>query len=69
MVVNNFNKVESLNEKDKGIAPNVIKKAVKTNVLILRTIDLCYAYSLIEMKKLTTSKLLDIIKTEMVGYR
>jgi len=64
LVVNSFNRAESLKEKDRDISPNEIKKSVQTNVLILRTLDLCNVYSLMERKKLNPSTLLNVIKKE-----
>ena len=64
LVVNSFSKARSLKEKDVNISTNEIKKAVRTNVLILRTIDLCNAYSLMEGNKITSSQLLKVIKNE-----
>ena len=64
LVVNSFNKARSLKEKDQDISPNVIKKAVNTNVLILRTLDLCNAYYLIERNILDSKTLLNLIKSE-----
>ncbi len=67
LIVNSFNKAKSLKEKDKKISTNEIKKAVRTNVLILRTLDLCNAYSLMEKKKLDHVTLLKVIREE-VGW-
>ena len=64
LVVNSFNKATSLKEKDIDISTNEIKKAVRTNALILRTLDLCNAYSLIERKELSPEMLLKLIKSE-----
>lgn len=64
LIVNSFNKAKSLREKDKDISANEIKKAVRTNVLVVRTIDLYNAMFLMEKEKLTTSDFLRIIKTE-----
>jgi len=64
LVVNSFNNAKSLQEKNKNISTNEIKKAVRTNVLLLRTIDLCNAYTLMEKKVLTPSQLLTSIKKE-----
>lgn len=64
LVVNSFAKARSLKEKDKEISTNEIKKAVRTNILILRTIDLCNACSLMETNKITSSQLLKVIKNE-----
>jgi len=64
LVVNSFNRAASLREKDEPISPNEIQKAVHTNVLILRTLDLCNAYYLMEKKELDSKTLLDVIKKE-----
>jgi len=64
LIVNTFNKANSLEEKDKAISPNVIKKAVKTNILLIRTLDLCNYYYLMEKENFTSTQLLDLFKTE-----
>ena len=64
LIVNSFNRARSLKEKDRNISTNEIKKAVRTNILILRTLDLCSAYYLMERKELDPKELLKIIKTE-----
>lgn len=64
LVVNSFNNATSLKEKDVSISANEIKKAVRTNVLILRTLDLCNAYSSIERKEFSLETLLKLIKSE-----
>jgi hypothetical protein len=64
LVVNSFNKAASLEEKNKPFAPNEIKKAVQTNVLLMRTFDLCQVFSMIEEKELNATKLISIIKTK-----
>lgn len=64
LIVNSFNNAGSLQEKDKPISPTEIKKAVKLDVLIIRTLDLCNAFSQIEDGKLTATKLFDLLKTE-----
>ena len=64
LVVNSFNKARSLKEKDNPISANEIKKAVRINVLLLRTLDLCNAYYLMERNKLKSSQLLKVIRTE-----
>jgi hypothetical protein len=48
LIANSFNRASSSKEKDQAISPNEIKKAVQTNVVLLKTLDLCNAYSLIE---------------------
>ena len=62
--VNTFNNAQTVDEKDQAISPNEIKRAVRNNILIIRTIDLCNAYSLIQENKLTSEQLLELIKTE-----
>ena len=64
LIVNSFNKASSPKEKDQVISPNEIKKAVNTNALVLRTLDLFNAYCLIEKNNLERQDLLRIVKTE-----
>lgn len=64
LIVNSFNKASSLKEKDEPISPNEIKKAVQVNVLLLRTLDLCNAYYLIEKGSFDVRTFLKMIKAE-----
>ena len=64
LIVNSFRDSKSLDEKDKEISPNEVKKAVRTNVLVMRTIDLCNIYILIEKNRMKPEKFLDLIKKE-----
>lgn len=64
LIVNSFSNAKTLQEKDKAISSNEVRKAVRTNVLILRTLDLCNAYSLIESKKLNLETMLNIVRSE-----
>ncbi len=41
LIANTFMTANSLESKDQPFPPNVIEKAIKTNVLVTRTIDLC----------------------------
>ncbi|NIQ05191.1 MAG: hypothetical protein GWO20_05545 [Candidatus Korarchaeota archaeon] len=69
LIVNTFNRADSLEEKDKAISPNEIRKAVKTNILLIRTLDLCNYYYLIQKENFTSTQLHDLFKTELVGLR
>jgi hypothetical protein len=64
LVVNSFREASSLNEKDKAISDNEIKKAVRHNVLLMRTLDLCRAYILFEKGQMDKSKMLNILENE-----
>ena len=55
LVVNSFNRADSLVTKKIDISPNEIKKAVHANVLLVRTLDLIGLFSLIESGKITSS--------------
>ena len=61
LIVNSFNKAKSLAEKEEAISSNVIKKAVQTHILILRTLDLCNVYRLIDEEKLSQKTFFDIV--------
>lgn len=63
-IVNSFNKAHSIKENDKPISSNEIKKAVRTNIFLLRTSDLPNYYYLMQKEKLTASQLLELFKTE-----
>jgi len=64
LIVNSFNKANSLKEKDEPISPNEIKKAAQMDILLMRTLDLCNAYYLIEKGSLDAATLLKLIKAE-----
>jgi hypothetical protein len=64
LIVNSFNRATSMKEKDIPISSNEIKKAIQMNVLVLRTLDLCNAFCLIEENKLKNVDLLEVIKKE-----
>jgi len=64
LIVNSFNKAESIEEKDQAISTNEVEKAVRTNVLIMRTMDLCNFEILRETEKMNLQQLMHLIKNE-----
>jgi len=48
LIANTFMVADSLEVKDQPFPPNVIEKAVNTNLLITRTLDLCRIYNHLE---------------------
>ena len=48
LIANTFIIANSIDEKDKPFSPNVIEKAVNSNFIITRTIDLCRIYDKLE---------------------
>ncbi|MCZ2856329.1 MAG: hypothetical protein O2U62_04490 [Candidatus Bathyarchaeota archaeon] len=48
LIANTFMVADSIETKDQPFPPNVIEKAVNTNVLITRTLDLCRIYEHLE---------------------
>jgi hypothetical protein len=48
LIANTFMVANSIRTKSKPFSPNVIEKAINTNVLITRTIDLCKIYDCLE---------------------
>jgi len=60
LIVNNFNKVNSLAEKDIPIASNVIQHAVKLNILVIRSLDLIGLLDLYQKKSISSS--------DIIGY-
>lgn len=59
LLVNSFNKANTLKEKDMPIASNVIEHAVKNNILVLRTLDLFRLLDLYQRKTVTTKEILN----------
>jgi hypothetical protein len=59
LISNTFMMANSLEAKDQPFPPNVIEKAVNTNVLITRTLDLCRIYDFLEQNALPLNVLLD----------
>lgn len=62
LITNTFMTAESLESKDQAFPPNVIEKAVNTNVVITRTIDLCRIFDYLESKELSSQVLLEKIQ-------
>lgn len=61
LISNTFMTADSLEGKDVPFPPNVIEKAVNTNLLITRTLDLCRIYDYLEQNGLPPKTLLDAI--------
>ncbi|MCW4015608.1 MAG: hypothetical protein NWF06_04490, partial [Candidatus Bathyarchaeota archaeon] len=62
LIANTFMTADSLERKDQAFPPNVIEKAVKTNVVITRTIDLCRIFDYLEAKEQPSQLLLEKIQ-------
>lgn len=58
LVANTFMTADSLESKDQPFSPNVIEKAVNTNLLVTRTIDLCRIFNHLELGELIPSQVL-----------
>jgi hypothetical protein len=58
LIANTFIVADSLESKDQPFAPNVVEKAVKTNLLITRTLDLCRIYDHLEDSGIQRSNIL-----------
>ena len=67
MIVNIFLSATSLKQKQRQIERKEITKAVHDHLVIIRTIDLVFAYDQISRGLLTTQRLLTLLKTE-VGW-
>lgn len=66
LIANTFMTADSLESKDQPFPPNVIEKAVQSNLLITRTIDLCRIFDFLEGKGKRSS---EILVKNMVGQR
>lgn len=64
LIVNSFNKAETLELKDVPIPSNVIQKAISSNFLIIRTLDLIYLLDLFERQLVTKEQILQIFQKE-----
>jgi hypothetical protein len=58
LIANTFMTADSLESKDQPFPPNVIDKAVNTNLLITRTIDLCRIFDHLQLGELMPSQVL-----------
>jgi len=58
LIANTFMAANSIETKDRPLPPNVIEKAVTTNVLITRTLDLCRIYEHLEKQQAERSNIL-----------
>jgi hypothetical protein len=63
LIVNTFNKAESLRDKDTAIGSDEIRRAVNLRLLILRTIDLIRLYNLIQNNKIELSSVINCFKS------
>ncbi len=64
LIVNTFAEVGTVVDKDKQVVPpNVLDWAVKNNVLIVRTLDLIRLADLVELDRISSEKILDMILT------
>lgn len=61
LIANTFMTADSLECKDKIFTPTVVEKAINTNVVITRTIDLCRILNYLEIKGLSSQMLLEKI--------
>jgi len=66
LIANTFMVANSLEAKDQPFPPNVIEKAVNTNVLITRTLDLCRIYD--HLEECGTQKS-NILQKAMIGKK
>lgn len=64
LIMNTLRKAACLKDKDQAPHANEIKRAVSTNVLILRTLDLLYLESLIQTGRATAEELRRAMLTE-----
>ena len=68
LIANTFISANSIETKDTPFPPNVIEKAVNTNVLITRTIDLCRIYDHLERCETETTETLLKIMMAQKGW-
>jgi hypothetical protein len=61
LIVNTFNKANSLSEKDMPIPSNVIEKACRNNMLITRTLDLIMILNLFQKSMITKENIFEKI--------
>lgn len=66
LIANTFMVADSIETKDQPFPPNVIEKAVNTNVLITRTLDLCRIYDHLEKPENQPS---NILLKAMIGQK
>ncbi|MFC2059276.1 hypothetical protein ACFLTS_06560 [Chloroflexota bacterium] len=64
LFVNTFADVETVEEKDLRITKVECQKAIRDNVLIIRTLDLVRLLDLVEQVKIETTKINDLLLTE-----
>lgn len=61
LIANTFMTAQSIDRKNEAFSTNVIEKAVLSNMIITRTLDLCNVYDYLEQNKLTYKSLLEAI--------
>lgn len=60
LIANTFMTAQSMDRKNEAFPPNVIEKAVISNMIITRTLDLCLLYDYLEQNDPSVN-LLDVI--------
>jgi hypothetical protein len=68
LIANTYNRACSLSEKDQNIDSNVIQKAVRNNILIMRTLDLLKMFNRYQNNEISTEKLLNILTSPSGGW-
>jgi hypothetical protein len=61
LIANTHNKANTLEEKDRPIPSNVIEKAKRDNILIMRSLDLFRLIGMFQEKKINTKEILKMI--------
>lgn len=64
LIVNSFNKAQTLKSKDIPIPSNVIQKAISSNFLVIRTLDLIRLLDLFKRRIISRENISQIFKTE-----
>jgi hypothetical protein len=62
LLVNTFNRAESLSEKDVSIPPDEIRRAVKLNLLIMRTLDLIILLDMFQKQQINSAVIIESLK-------
>ncbi|MFA5365010.1 MAG: hypothetical protein WC325_07530 [Candidatus Bathyarchaeia archaeon] len=62
LIANTFMTADSLERKDQAFPSNVIEKAINTNVVITRTIDLCRIFNHLELNESPSKIILEKIQ-------
>ena len=64
LIINSFAEAKNLKSKDQEISPDIIKHAIKNNILVIRTLDLLYAFDLTKANKIKLSEFMKALKNE-----